>query len=84
MSRSLGGQQLKAIKLKLFSRDESIVAGIISDATREVGTRIHSSPKGFGKDAYIELIIFGKNEEEIEKTVRFLRDKGLKFEIVKK
>ena len=81
--RSLGGQQLKAIKLKLFSRDESIVAGIISDATREVGTRIHSSPKGFGKDVYIELIIFGKDDEEIEKTVRFLRDKGLKFEIVK-
>ncbi|RLF63836.1 MAG: damage-inducible protein CinA [Thermoplasmata archaeon] len=79
---SLGGEPLISKRIKVFSRDESAIADIISSAVSELGIRIHSSPKGFGKDVHIELIVFGKSQEDIEKVISYLRNKGLEFTII--
>ncbi|CAB50497.1 molybdopterin-binding protein [Pyrococcus abyssi] len=57
--------------------DESKLAPILSEAIRKFNVRIHSSPKGFGK--YIGIIIFGEDEEIIEKVIEFMQSRGISF-----
>lgn len=70
----------KFIQKKLLAEitDESKLAPILSETLQRFNVKIHSSPKGFGK--YIGVIIFGKNEETIEKAKKFMEEKGIQFE----
>lgn len=68
------------IQKKLIAEvtDESKLAPLLIEAIEKFSVKIHSSPKGFGR--YIGLIIFGENEEEVEKAKRFMEERGLRFE----
>lgn len=68
------------IQKKLLAEitDESKLAPILSEVLQRFNVRIHSSPKGFGR--YIGVIIFGENEETIEKAKNFMEKKGIQFE----
>ncbi len=70
----------KFIQKKLLAEitDESKLAPLLIEALERFNVRIHSSPKGFGK--YIGIIIFGENEEEIERAKAFLEGRGIRFE----
>ena len=70
----------KFIQRKLLAEitDESKLAPILSDTLQRFQVRIHSSPKGFGR--YIGIILFGEDEETIEKAKRFMEERGIRFE----
>ncbi|ASJ07111.1 molybdopterin-binding protein [Thermococcus pacificus] len=70
----------KFIQRKLLAEitDESKLAPLLIETLERFNVRIHSSPKGFGK--YIGIIIFGENEEEIERAKAFMEGKGVRFE----
>lgn len=74
----LGGRKFIQRKLLAEITDESKLAPVLIEALKRFRVRIHSSPKGFGK--YIGIIIFGENEEEIEKAVAFMEEQGVHFE----
>ena len=70
----------KFIQKKLLAEitDESKLAPLLIETLKRFNVRIHSSPKGFGR--YIGIILFGENEEVIEKAKRFMEKKGIRFE----
>ena len=82
--KTIGKGKMISERVKLFSRDETSIADIISEISKKLNVRIHCSPKGFGRDVYIELIIFGKSKEEVKNTLDHLRSRGLSFELIEK
>ncbi|ALM74710.1 molybdopterin-binding protein [Thermococcus barophilus] len=70
----------KFIQRKLLAEitDESKLAPILNETLKRFPVKIHSSPKGFGK--YIGIILFGEDEESIEKAKKFMEEKGIRFE----
>jgi len=70
----------KFIQRKLLAEitDESKLAPILNETLKRFPVKIHSSPKGFGK--YIGIILFGEDEEIIEKAKKFMEEKGIRFE----
>ena len=74
----LGERRFIQRKLLAKITDESKLAPILNETLKRFPVRIHSSPKGFGK--YIGIILFGEDEEAIEKAKKFMEEKGIRFE----
>ncbi|NJE08697.1 damage-inducible protein CinA [Thermococcus sp. M39] len=74
----LGERKFVQRKLVAEITDESKLAPILNETLEKFPVRIHSSPKGFGK--YIGIILFGEDEEIIEKAKKFMEEKGIRFE----
>ncbi len=73
----LGTKTFIQKKLLAEVTDESKLAPILRDTLERFSVRIHSSPKGFGR--YVGIIIFGKDEEEVERAKAFMESRGIRF-----
>ena len=69
-------------KFKLLSKDESMVSKNLREVADNLNVKIHSSPRGFAKDAYILIIMFSESLSNIERAKIELENRGLKLEPV--
>jgi len=67
-------------KFRILSKDETMISEHLRDVARKLNIRIHSSPRGFGKDAYILIIVFSESLSHIENARAELEKRGLKLE----
>ncbi len=66
-------------KFKILSKDETMIAEHLTEVAKKLDVKIHSSPRGFGKDAYIMIILFSETQTHIERARSELEKRGLKL-----